>query len=77
MQEVNKFNYLGVMIITDGNIGEEVADRVLRVERFWEREHDIQRSITGVIGISNDTNRGLWFGDVFIKCTEEEKNRSI
>ena len=24
-----------------------------------------------------DTNRGLWFGDVVIKCTGEEKNRSI
>ena len=29
MQEVDKFNYLGVMISTDGGMGEEVAHRVL------------------------------------------------
>ena len=38
MQEVNKFNYLGVMISTDGGMGDQVAHRVLE-ERFrgrWE-----------------------------------------
>ena len=29
MQEVDKFNYLRVMISTDGGMGEEVAHRVL------------------------------------------------
>ena len=29
MQEVDKFNYLGVMISTNGGMGEEVAHRVL------------------------------------------------
>ena len=29
VQEVDKFNYLGVMISTDGGMGEEVAHRVL------------------------------------------------
>ena len=29
MQEVEKFNYLGVMICTDGGRGKEVAHRVL------------------------------------------------
>ena len=37
MQEVDKFNYLGIMISTDGGTGEEVAHRVLREERFWGR----------------------------------------
>ena len=54
MQEVDKFNYLGVRINTDGSIGEEVANRCLRKERFRgrckevEREHCILRSKTGV-----------------------------
>ena len=34
MQEVDKFNYLGVMISTDGGVGEEVAKRVL--EGRWQ-----------------------------------------
>ena len=29
MQEVDKFNYLGIMISTDGGKGEELAHRVL------------------------------------------------
>ena len=34
MQEVVKFNYLGVMTSTDGGRGEEVAQRMLREERY-------------------------------------------
>ena len=34
MQEVVKFNYLGVMTSTDGGMGEEVAQRMLREERY-------------------------------------------
>ena len=42
-----------------------------------EGECDIQRSKTGVILKSSDSNHGLWYGDGVIKCTTEEKNRSI
>ena len=36
MQEVvDKFNYLGVMISTDGGMGEEVAHRVLEGRKVW------------------------------------------
>ena len=34
MQEVEKFNYLGVMISTDGGMGMEVAHRMLE-EKLW------------------------------------------
>ena len=40
MQEDDKFNYLGVMISTDRGVGEEVANRGLREERYggrWQR----------------------------------------
>ena len=40
-----------------------------------EREYDSQRSKTGVIWKGSDTNRGLWFGDLGIKCTREENMR--
>ena len=33
IQEVDEFNYLGVMISTDGGIGEGVAHRVFERER--------------------------------------------
>ena len=49
MQEVDKFNYLGVMINTGGGIGEErYKDDGIAVE--WE--HDVQRSKTGAAGKS-------------------------
>ena len=35
MHEVDKFNYLGVMISEDGGMGEEVAHRVLEGRKFW------------------------------------------
>ena len=35
MKEVDKFNYLEVMINTDGGMGEEVADRVLEGRKVW------------------------------------------
>ena len=35
MQEIDKFNYLGVMISTDGGMGEEVANRELEVRKVW------------------------------------------
>ena len=34
-QEVAKFNYLGVMISTDGGMGEEVAHRVREGREVW------------------------------------------
>ena len=55
MQEVGKFKHLGVMISTDGGMGEEVGHRVLEGRKVWGtmaklgKEHDIQRSKTGVI----------------------------
>ena len=36
MQEVDKFNYLGVMISIDCGMGEEVAHRVLAGREIWE-----------------------------------------
>ena len=36
LHEVDKFNYLGVMISKDGGMGEEVTHRVLERRRFWE-----------------------------------------
>ena len=35
MQEVDKLNYLGVMIGTDGGVGEEVAHRVVEGRKVW------------------------------------------
>ena len=35
IQEVDKFNYLGVMISTNSGIGEEVAHRVLEGRKVW------------------------------------------
>ena len=52
MQEVSKFNYLEVMVNTDGGMEDEVTHRELEERKIWitmEREHDIQRSKTGVI----------------------------
>ena len=35
MQEVNKFNYLGVMLSMDRGMGEEVAHKVLEGRKVW------------------------------------------
>ena len=35
MQEVDKFNYLGVMISTNGSMGEEVAHSVIEGRNIW------------------------------------------
>ena len=35
LQETDKFNDLGVMISTDGAIGEELAHRVLEGRKVW------------------------------------------
>ena len=35
MREVDKFNYLGVMINTDGGMEEEVAHKVLEGKKAW------------------------------------------
>ena len=43
MHEVEKFNYLKVMISIDGDMGEEVAHRVFD-SKVEERASDIQRS---------------------------------
>ena len=45
--------------------------------KVGEREHNIQGSKARVLWKSSDTNRGIWFGNVVIKCTGEEKNRSV
>ena len=51
MQEMDKFNYLGVMISTDGGMGEEVAHRVLEgrkvcgtMAKLW-KENMISRGV--------------------------------
>ena len=44
MQEVDKFNYMGVMIITDGSIKKEVAHRVLEERKLW-KENIISRGV--------------------------------
>ena len=55
MQQMDKFNYLGLMISTDGGMEEEVGHRVLEGRKIWGtltklwQENDIQRSKTGVI----------------------------
>ena len=37
MQEVDRFNYLGIMISTyHGGMGEEVAHRLLEGRKVWE-----------------------------------------
>ena len=47
--------YLGVMISTEGGMGDEVAHRLLEGRKVWgamaklEEEYDTQRSKTGVI----------------------------
>ena len=35
MQYVDKFNFLGVMISTDGGMGDEVVHRVLEGRKVW------------------------------------------
>ena len=35
MHEVDKFNYLGVMISTDGGLGDEVPHRALETSKVW------------------------------------------
>ena len=37
MQEVEKFNYLEVMISMDGGVGRKWLVGCLREERYWER----------------------------------------
>ena len=37
MQEVDKFNYLGVMISMGGGMGDEVVKRFLREDRYGIR----------------------------------------
>ena len=51
IQEVDKFNYLGLMISTDGGTGEEGVHRMVEGDdgKVVEREHDICRSKTGDI----------------------------
>ena len=84
MQDVDKFNYLGEMISTDGGMGEDVAHRVLEGRKVWEMMKNLWKENM----ISSEVKRELYervvipnvvqeFGDVVIKCTGEEKNRSI
>ena len=40
-QEVDKFNYLGIMISTDGGMGEEVAHRVLEGKNAWGDDDEV------------------------------------
>ena len=74
---MGKFNDVGGMISTNGCMEEVVGHRVLEGRKVWGtmaklgKEHDIQRSKTGVIWKSSDPNRGLWFVDAVIKCTGE------
>ena len=42
MKDVDKFNYLGIMISTDGGMGEKVAQRE---ERFGGRWQSCERRI--------------------------------
>ena len=35
MQEMDKFNYMGITIRTDGGMEEEVAHRVLEGRKVW------------------------------------------
>ena len=45
LQEVDKFNYLEVMITTDGSMGEKVAHRVLEGRKFGGRWQSCGRRI--------------------------------
>ena len=53
MQEVDKFSYLGVMIITDGGMREGVTHRVLEGRKVWRtmaklwKEDLISREVKG------------------------------
>ena len=79
MHEVDKFNYLGVMISTYIGKGEDVAHRVLEGRKVWGttaklwKENMISREVKLDL---YERVYGLWFGGVVIKCTREEKNRS-
>ena len=55
LYEVDKFNYLGVMISTDRDMGEEMGHRMFVGRKVWGRDgkvfegnYDIQRIKTGV-----------------------------
>ena len=58
LQEVEKFNYFGVMISKGGGMGEEVAHRVLVGRKVWGTMAKLWNR-TGVIWKNSDTNRGL------------------
>ena len=49
MQEVDKFNYLGVMISMHGGIGKEVAHRVLEGRKVLGDDGKVVEGETGVI----------------------------
>ena len=55
IQQVDKFNYLELMIRTDGDMEEEVAHRVLEGRKVWEtmaklwRENMIFREVKRVL----------------------------
>ena len=57
MREVDKYKYLGVMISTDGGMGEEVGHRILEGRKN---------------GISREVKPELYERVVVIKCTGEK-----
>ena len=56
MKEVDKFNYLGVMISSDGGRGMEVAHRVLDGRKVWGRMAKLWKENM----ISREVKRGLY-----------------
>ena len=53
---MNKFNYLGVMISTDGVMGEEDAHRVLKGRKVWRTMEKLREESN----ISREEKRELY-----------------
>ena len=76
---MDKFNYLGVMISTDGGVGEEVAHRVFEGRKVWGtkaklwKENVISRDVKRGLYI----NRSLWFGDVGSELREGKEECKV
>ena len=76
-EEVDKFSYLGGMIIMDVGVGNKVAQRVLEGRKGWGTIAKLRKENM----ISREVKWKLYetevIPNVVIKCKREEKNKSV
>ena len=84
MHKLEKFKFVGVMIIADRDMGEEEAHRLLEGRKVWGKMVKLWKENV----ICREVKRELYEGVVIptvvygsetwsSKCTREEKNRGI